>query len=162
MTYLLDANVFIQAKNQGYAFDVCPGFWDWLDLAAADGRISSIERVGLELQGREDALREWADARGPTLFKLPDERVLAALAVVSTWAGSQQFRDSAVSEFLRAADYFLVGHALAHNHVVVTHEIPRNQVTRISIPNACVGVGVRFVTPLDMLRSERVKFVLQR
>ncbi|ANT65111.1 hypothetical protein Ptc2401_01341 [Prosthecochloris sp. CIB 2401] len=27
MTYLLDANVFIQAKNLHYGFDFCPAFW---------------------------------------------------------------------------------------------------------------------------------------
>jgi len=26
--YLLDANIFIQAKNRHYAFDVVPGFGD--------------------------------------------------------------------------------------------------------------------------------------
>ena len=31
MTYLLDANIFIQAKNLYYNFDICPAFWDWLD-----------------------------------------------------------------------------------------------------------------------------------
>ena len=25
--YLLDANVFIQAKNLHYGFDFCPAFW---------------------------------------------------------------------------------------------------------------------------------------
>jgi hypothetical protein len=29
-TYLLDANVFIQAKNLHYGFDFCPAFWQWL------------------------------------------------------------------------------------------------------------------------------------
>jgi uncharacterized protein DUF4411 len=33
MAYLLDTDVFIQAKNLHYAFDVCPGFWSWLDRA---------------------------------------------------------------------------------------------------------------------------------
>ena len=28
--YLLDANVFIQAKNLHYCFDFCPAYWDWL------------------------------------------------------------------------------------------------------------------------------------
>ena len=28
--YLLDANVFIQAKNLHYGFDFFPAFWDWL------------------------------------------------------------------------------------------------------------------------------------
>ena len=26
--YLLDANVFIEAKNRYYGFDFCPAFWD--------------------------------------------------------------------------------------------------------------------------------------
>ena len=30
MAYLLDANVFIAAKNLHYGFDFCPAFWDWL------------------------------------------------------------------------------------------------------------------------------------
>jgi hypothetical protein len=31
--FLLDSNVFIQAKNFYYGFDICPGFWKWLDDA---------------------------------------------------------------------------------------------------------------------------------
>ena len=30
VAYLLDANVFIQAKNLYYGFDFCPAFWEWL------------------------------------------------------------------------------------------------------------------------------------
>ncbi|MBF0147506.1 MAG: DUF4411 family protein [Magnetococcales bacterium] len=29
--YLLDSNVFIEAKNRYYAFDICPGFWEWMN-----------------------------------------------------------------------------------------------------------------------------------
>lgn len=28
--YFLDTNVFINAKNFYYQFDIHPGFWDWL------------------------------------------------------------------------------------------------------------------------------------
>ncbi len=35
MAYLLDANVFIQAKNLHYGFDFCPGFWAGLRLFLA-------------------------------------------------------------------------------------------------------------------------------
>jgi hypothetical protein len=31
MAYLLDANVFIQAKNLHYGLDFCPAFWDLAD-----------------------------------------------------------------------------------------------------------------------------------
>jgi len=30
MACLLDANVFMQAKNLHYGLDFCPAFWDWL------------------------------------------------------------------------------------------------------------------------------------
>ena len=31
MAYLLDSDVFIRAKNDHYGFDLCPGFWEWLE-----------------------------------------------------------------------------------------------------------------------------------
>lgn len=44
MAYLLDADVFIQAKNLHYGFDFCPAFWKWLDRATNAGDVFSIER----------------------------------------------------------------------------------------------------------------------
>ena len=64
MPYLLDANVFIQAKNLHYGMDFCPGFWDWLLEANADGRVFSVESVGDELQGVEDELSARPRNRG--------------------------------------------------------------------------------------------------
>jgi hypothetical protein len=46
--------------------------------------------------------------------------------------------------------------------VVVTHEVPANSSKRIKIPNACIGLNVRFMTPYEMLRRERARFVLGR
>jgi len=41
MSYLLDSDVFIQAKNLHYGLDFCPAFWDWLISANAKGLIFS-------------------------------------------------------------------------------------------------------------------------
>lgn len=49
MAYLLDANVFIQAKNLYYGLDFCPGFWDWLAVENEAGQVFSIEKVGERL-----------------------------------------------------------------------------------------------------------------
>ncbi len=54
MAYLLDANVFIQAKNLQYGFDFCPGFWDWLEQTHAGGGLRSIRQVGDELAAGGD------------------------------------------------------------------------------------------------------------
>ena len=45
-------------------------------------------------------------------------------------------------------------------HGVVTHEVPANSSRRINIPNACIGLSLRFMTPDEMLRRERARFVL--
>ncbi len=64
MAYLLDANVFIQAKNLYYGLDFCPAFWEWLIVQNAAGRVFSIERVGDEIAAGADDLAAWTAGRG--------------------------------------------------------------------------------------------------
>ncbi|MBI4422899.1 MAG: DUF4411 family protein [Elusimicrobia bacterium] len=162
-TYLLDANVFTQAKNLHYGLDFCPAFWDWLIKHNADGRVLSIEKVGDEIAAGNDELSTWAAQRGAQFFLAPDQAMLPFLAQVSTWAtahtwGNQQrYSPAAVSTFLQVADYYIVAHALAHKHVVVTHEVAA---ATIKIPNACIALGIKCMTPYEMLRRERARFVL--
>lgn len=160
MAYLLDANVFIQAKNLQYGFDFCPAFWDWLERANAQSAVFSIQQVGNELQAGEDDLAVWGEARGEDFFLPPDSQVLAAAPRVSAWAIGQNYAPAAVNTFLQVADYWLVAFAAAHGHTVVTHEVPANSPKKIKIPNACVGLGIRFMSPYQMLRVERARFVL--
>lgn len=159
-TYLLDANVFIQAKNLHYGLDFCPAFWDWLVDQNRLGKVLSIEKVGDELQAGDDDLSGWAATQGGSFFVPPDSSVLPALPRVSAWASGQTYEAAAVSAFLQVADYWLVAHALAHQITVVTHEIPSDSVRKIKIPNVCVGLGIHCVTPYEMLRRERARFVL--
>jgi hypothetical protein len=162
MPYLLDANVFIQAKNLHYGLDFCPAFWDWLAGANAAGTVFSIEKVGDEIEAGADELSAWAAARGPRFFLKPDAPLLAALASVSAWATAQRYEPAAVNTFLQIADYYLVAHALAHGHTVVTHEVAAPSIKKIKIPNACIGVGLKCMSPYEMLRVERARFVLER
>ncbi|GAC1404062.1 MAG: DUF4411 family protein [Chloroflexota bacterium] len=159
MTYLLDANVFIQAKNLHYGFDFCPAFWDWIDRGYLAQTVFSIERVGHELIAGGDDLGAWAQQR-PGLFLQPDSAVVPSLRITSSWANGQSFDSAAVSTFLQVADYYLVAHAHAHGHTVVTHEVVAHTLKRIKIPNACIGLGVRCMNPYEMLRAEHARFVL--
>lgn len=158
--YLLDANVFIQAKNLHYGFDFCPAFWDWLIAQNDADQVASIEKVADELYAGADELADWATARGASFFLAPDDAVLPALQTVSNWATGQNYEPAAIATFLQVADYWLVAHALAHGCIVVTHEVPADTTRKIKIPNACVGLGLRCVTPYEMLRRERARFVL--
>ena len=64
--YWIDANVFIQAKNGPYAFDIAPGFWAFLDSMNEAGRVASSSLVRDELLVGMDELAEWARERGET------------------------------------------------------------------------------------------------
>ncbi len=158
--YLIDANVFIQAKNLHYGFDFCPAFWDWMVEKNDTRKVASTDKIADELRAGDDELAEWAVARGEAFFLPMDDTVLPALRVVSDWASGQGYQPAAVATFLQVADYWLVAHALAHQCVVVTHEVPADTTRKIKIPNACIGLGLRCMTPYEMLRRERARFVL--
>ncbi|MDX6593615.1 MAG: hypothetical protein QOJ13_2811 [Gaiellales bacterium] len=157
--YLLDANVFIEAKQRYYSFEVVPAFWDWLDQAYDDGRVASVRKVLEELEAGADELAQWAVQR-PDFFLDVDDAALGSLRRASTWATTNGYETSAVNEFLESGDYYLVGQAHAHGHTVVTHETASTGVKRIKIPNACGGLSVPHMNAHAMLRAEGARFVL--
>ncbi|MCX6666508.1 MAG: DUF4411 family protein [Euryarchaeota archaeon] len=161
MPYLIDTDVFIQAKNLHYGLDFCPAFWDWLIDQNKKGVVFSIEKVGDEIAAGADELSVWAAPRGQTFFLVPDTATIPALSTVSTWATSQNYHPAAVNTFLQVADYYLVAYALAHSYTVVTHEKPDNSTKRIKIPMVCIGLNVKCMTPFEMLRHERARFILE-
>lgn len=160
MVYLLDANVFIQAKNFYYGFDFCPAFWEWLDLANKQHRVFSVEKVLSELIAKNDELAQWAKHRANSFFLRPDAQVLAAFNTVSEWVRTQNYEQAAISRFFQSADYYLVAHALAHGFIVVTHEIPSNTKGKVKIPNVCTGLNIGCMMLYEVLRQEGVRFVL--
>ena len=90
-TYLIDSDVFIQAKNLHYGFDFCPAFWDWLVEQNGVGKVASIEKVADELQDGDDELAEWAAARGSDFFLPMDDTVLLKRSIVSDWANDKGY-----------------------------------------------------------------------
>lgn len=160
MSYLLDANVFIQAKNLHYGLDFCPAFWQWLLDGSANGRVLSIDKVADEIAAGADELTDWVKQNANGLFNKTDAAVVAQFARVSDWVSAQQYEPAAIGTFFQVADFYLVAHALAGGHIVVTHEVAANSAKRIKIPNVCIGLGLRFMTPYEMLRIEKAKFVL--
>lgn len=162
MTYLLDANVFITAKNVHYGLDFVPAFWDWIDAGTTAGVLFSIAPIKRELDAGSDELSAWANAR-KSLFVEVDAATAPSFVALTAWVTSSEYTPAAKSTFLGNADYQIVAYAHAHNCVVVTHEKPEpNSYKKIKIPDACNAFGVSYVTPFQMLRAENAKFVLPR
>lgn len=160
MAYLLDANVFMNAKNLHYGFDFCPAFWEWIVVSNRQSKVYSIGHVEDEILAGADSLSEWARSLKEGFFLPIKSEDVHSLGIVSEWAIGQHYEPSAVHTFLSNADYYLVAQALAGRHVVVTHEVPSNSKKKIKIPDACIPLEVKCVTPYSMLRLERARFVL--
>ncbi|MCC7349892.1 MAG: DUF4411 family protein [Phycisphaerales bacterium] len=163
MAYLIDTDIFIAAKNLHYGMDFCPAFWDWLITANKAGKLMSIDAVRDDLSDGDDELAKWAKTIDGGFFVVPVERDLVAMGQVTQWINDHKtYSDAAKRTFLDCSDYFVVSQALAGGHTVITHEKPENSVHRIKIPSVCVSLKVKYLTPWQMLRIEKARFVLQR
>ena len=162
MTYLLDTNILITAKNEYYGFDFCPAFWDWLAAENKSKNVFSVEKVGNEIQAGNDELKDWAATQGSGFFLKPDSLFPDAMTKVSSWAHkSRQYERAAVHQFLTVADCYLVAQSLAGQHVLVTNEVSAPEsVYKIKIPDACNALGIKCVTLYKMLRLLGARFVL--
>ena len=158
--YILDANIFIEAKHKYYAFDLCPGFWSSLLHHNSMGNLESIDRVKGELLEGNDDLAIWSK-KVPGLFASTNIGfVLTAYRNIIQWAQRQaHFTNDAKSEFARAADAWVIAYAKANNATVVTQEMPDPKSRkRIKIPDVCKYFSVQYTDTFDMLRKLEVAF----
>ena len=161
MAYLLDSDVFIRASNLHYGFDICPGFWQWLETASKVELVYSIDKVYAELQPSGGNLTSWAQSNRTDFFKDTDSATLDSMGTLREWVRNRQYLPSAIDTFFQVADSYLIAYALAYEHTVVTHEVSAPEAKKVvKIPDVCVGVGVKYMNPFDMLKIENVKFVL--
>jgi hypothetical protein len=157
--YLLDSNVFIEAKNRYYGFEFCPAYWDWLDHKHQEGSVFSVEKVLDEIRSGQDELAGWAGERSE-MFLRPGPSDTDSLRATSEWTNAADYTSAAKRTFLEAADSFLVAQAHAAEVAVVTNEVTNGSRSRIKIPEACAGLEVRCIGPFEMLRLEQAQFVL--
>jgi hypothetical protein len=76
-SYVLDANVFIEAARRYYAFDIAPAFWQALINFASSGRVISIDRVKAELDRGNDELTEWVDGQFHQWFNSTNDQMFS-------------------------------------------------------------------------------------
>ena len=159
--YLLDANIFIDAKNRAYGMDFCPAFWEWLSLKHLQGFLGSIDAVKDELLKGQDELATWVKTLPPSFFpKLPPSGVVAMKRITTHLAG-QHYSQDELEFFCSGADVYLVAHAMTENHVIVTGEKAAPGAKKIKIPNVCKDFGIRYCSIYDVIRESKARFVLK-
>lgn len=167
MAYLIDACCLIEAQDRYFPFDICPGFWDWLDQQNKSSVVYSIDRIYLELVDRGDDIANWAKQRSTSFFLPSDNSITLSMRTISTWlvsasATGSPFTRPAVNKFMGSADPFLIAHALANRHTLVTEETANqsNQTSKVKIPTVCQHFNIPCITLHEALRATGAKLVL--
>ncbi len=154
--YLLDANVFIEAKNGYYGFDIAPSFWNWLDDMHDMGCIFSVRPVIEELEEGHDQLADWAkDRKADWGLRVDGEDTQRIYVRIVNWVmANDQFHLAGREAFLDGADPWLIAHAQHMEATVVTHEPYEPHVRRkVPIPNVCREFGVPYMNTFELMRT---------
>lgn len=162
MLYLLDSNIFIEAKNRYYGMDFCPAFWDFLDRQIELQTIISTKNVFDELSSWDDELSDWIKDREDSGFFLPidDKETQQEFIKISNFIASAGYSPDAISTFLDVADPWIIAKAKTLEAILVSHEKSSPHAKKIKIPNVCDYFGVKYESPFEMLRNLNAKFIL--
>ena len=168
--YLLDANSFINAKNDYYRFDFCPAYWEWIIDKHDEDKVFSLDKVKDEILQGQDQLSHWIKEKEQKELKkffLPSEKLMdyEEFKDVSEWVNKRYPKHAkrTTDKFLAGADMRLVVYAkIVEGYTVVTHErLVAENSEKVKIPNDCNQFGIKWISPFDLLAEEKAKFVLE-
>ncbi len=161
MRYLLDANTYIQAKNQYYDMDICPAYWDWLDLQFEQGLIGSVDMIGRELRDGNDDLADWVRERPGHFISNDDEATQSAFAAIVQSVMEGDYNAGNRDSFLAKADPWIIAKAQCLGATVVTHEsVVAPNARKVKVPNICQQFDVTCINTFQFLRELNARFVL--
>lgn len=169
MSYLLDTNTFITAKNTFYAYDIVPTFWRKLLDSFQVGKVKVIDAIATELLSGNDELTDWfrkniqkaedVNNQSYVINAKYDEKVVAKYQVIANKIyNNPQYDESNKQKFLTVADPWIVAAADVYGDIVVTFEIMAGANSRkIKIPDVCQQMDVHCVNLYEMMRNTEIK-----
>jgi hypothetical protein len=161
LNYLLDANTYIQAKNQYYGMDICPAYWDWLDQQFEIGLIGSVDMIGRELKDGSDELAEWAKNRPGHFIANDDDKTQKIFTDILQFVMVGDYNAGNRDGFLAKADPWIIAKAKSLGATVVTHEaFVAPNTKKVKVPNICQHFGVTCIDNFELLRELKARFVL--
>jgi hypothetical protein len=164
LNYLLDANTYIQAKNEYYQMEVCPGYWDWLDHQFAAENLASVSMVYDELKAFGDELSDWVKERRVQFLDVSDEATQSHFSEIAEHVVQlENLKPGNRENFLEGADPWLIAKAREIKAVVVTHEALAPESSRkVKVPNVCKVFDVECINTFQLLRRLEARFILER
>lgn len=153
--FLVDANIFITAKNLYYQFSFCQAFWDFLSTMHQKGVIFSIQSVKQEILRNNDPLRDWINTLPETFFE-DHYQSANSYGKLMNYAQGLDVKQIAKDEFAEQdnADAWLLAHALEKGFTIITHEnYNPDAKRRIMIPNVAKDHSIKVITLFEFLEK---------
>lgn len=152
--YWLDADVYIQAKNGPYPFELVPKFWAFLAEQLDYGTIKSPKMVYEEITAGDDLLSKWAKRRRSSgLCAKTTKDVQDCFKKIANHVHTKpSYRPQQAIVFLNGGDGWVIAHAMATNGIVVTQESDKKKSSKIKVPTVCRDFGIKCINTYEMLR----------
>lgn len=160
--FLLDANSFMEANRNYYAFDLAPGFWTWLEDPGLADQVASVDAIKDEITSGTGQLVNWAQALRAEFWWQDAADTVAAMTRLVHWATDPErsHNQAATNKFLASGDLRLIAHALVAGATVVTRERSAPDSKKdIKIPDVCAAFGVACVDPFTAYRAMGLRLV---
>lgn len=160
--YVIDTCSLIKL-SEDYPPDVFSIVWDAINQLAESGVLVSSVEVLDELrktENKDDDVLMWAESHGTIFLPLDGFVQQKALEILATFENLVDLNKKKSS-----ADAFVIGTAIMYACAVVTDEKPTNNLAgsghKVRIPDVCKHYKVRYLTLVEMLRAEGVRFSTQ-
>lgn len=143
MTYFLDSNFLIDAKNLHFPIDGKPEFWNWLIHLGKNGILRIPETVHAEVTRGNDDLVEWVNTHQKIFFCNTLECMCSLPSALEGYGRPSETE----LDFLNA-DSYVIAHAMASGGTVVTGEKPKHTaiIKNKKIPTVCDTLRVPCLT----------------
>ncbi len=149
--YCLDANVLIQAWQKYYSPNICPSYWEMLNMLGKNDKIFIPELVYEEIIRTDDELSKWLK-KSKIPIRLIDEQVAKCLKEIYLF--NPIHRLLVDNKKLRSmADPWVIAHAINENAIVVTKEekITAQNANTVKIPNVCENMKVPCINDFQFI-----------
>lgn len=159
MSYLLDSNIFISAKNTFYNPTFHPGYWELLGRGIKTGDVVIIDRVYKELSAGNDYLATWIKGYESNVLSTKRKDIETELKKISNFVMQNSAWVKGKKDFLEGADAWLIALSQLDDATIVTDEKP-NDGKAPKIPIVARSFGCRCIGHITFLKEIRPKFVL--
>lgn len=148
--YSFDTSAFINGRRDLFRPPMFEPMWDKIGNMIGEDLILAVDEVKLEIRKKDDDVAKWIRRHRGLFIPLEHDiqkatkEVLEACPRLMAQHGANR----------NSADPFVVGLALARGGTVVTQETPANSDRKPKLPDACISVGVPWMTLPEFVSAQ--------